>query len=343
MKRRIFQLIFVVIIVGLLIYAGLKARDILLPKVPENIEVTFLYIPSGSSLEDLETQIERHEYFGDIATFRLTSKLLGFTNASVRPGKYAIQPGTSYLNLVRLIKSGQQTPVNVVLNNERTLPEVAAKLERYLEPDSLTFLNAFYADSILDDIGYNEENLMSLFIPNTYQFMWNTDAESFLERMKKEHEKFWSKENRKAKADSLGMTPDQIYTLASIVEKESQWKAERPVIAGLYLNRLRTGEKLQADPTVVFALQDFTITRVLYNQLLYDSPFNTYLYEGLPPGPICMASINSIDAVLNAENHNYLFMCAAPDNTGKHVFAETYAEHIKNATLYRKWLDKMGY
>ncbi len=343
MKRRIFQLIFVVILIGLLIYAGMKISDIMSSKVPESSELTYLYIPSGSSLEDLEQQIEQHEYFGDLATFRLTTKLLGFTNASVRPGKYAIRPGTSYLNLVRQIKSGQQTPVNVVLNNERTLPEVAAKLSRYLEPDSLTFLTSFHTDSILNNLGYNDDNLMSLFIPNTYQFMWNTDVESFLERMKKEHEKFWAKENRKAKADRLGMTPEQIYTLASIVEKESQWKAERPVIAGLYLNRLKIGEKLQADPTVVFALQDFTITRVLYNQLLYDSPFNTYLYEGLPPGPICMASINSIDAVLNAENHEYLFMCAAPDTSGKHVFAETYQEHLKNAALYRKWLDKMGF
>jgi UPF0755 protein len=246
----------------------------------------------------------------------------------------------SYFSLIQLLKHGEQAPVNVVLNNERTLEELTEKIARYLEPDQIELQNYFYQTNIIDSIELNPEILMTYIIPNTYQFLWNTSPEAFMIRMIKEHQKFWSKEDRKTKAEQLGLTQQEVYILASIVEKESQVKSERPIIAGLYLNRLKMGMKLQADPTVVFAVGDFTLKQVLFGHLLIDSPYNTYLYEGLPPGPICMASINSIDAVLNAVQHDYVFMCAKPDLSGAHVFSETYSQHLKNAEIYRIWLRK---
>ena len=171
---------------------------------------------------------------------------------------------------------------------------------------------------------------------------WNIAPEAIADRMEKEHQFFWSQNNRLQKAKEIGLSPTEVYTLASIVEKESQSKIERPIIAGLYLNRLKTGIPLQADPTVVFAVGDFTLRRVLNKHLEIDSPYNTYRFTGLPPGPICMPSISSLDAILNAEKHRYLYMCAKPDNSGLHVFAESLSEHNVNANRYRRWLNQRG-
>jgi UPF0755 protein len=300
----------------------------------------FIYIPSGSRLTDFFTMIAEHPLYVDMEVFQKTANVLNFREKNLRPGKYKIPERFSYFSLIQTLKNGEQTPVNVVLNNERTLEELAEKVARYLEPDAIAFQNFFYQVNTIDSVQINPERVMCYIIPNTYQFFWNTDPDAFMGRMIKEHKKFWEKEGRKAKADSLGLSSEEVYTLASIVEKETQAKSERPRVAGLYLNRLREGMKLQADPTVVFALGDFTIKRILFHHLNTDSPYNTYLYEGLPPGPICMASINSIDAVLNAEQHDYVYMCAKPGLSGEHVFADSYKEHLKNAAVYRQWLDR---
>jgi UPF0755 protein len=303
-------------------------------------ESAYLYIPSGTKLPDFFDMVSSHPLKLDMEIFRKTANLLNFKEKNLRPGKYKMPSPYSYVSLIQNLKKGEQTPVNVVLNNERTLEELADKVSNYLEPDAIAFKNYFYQVNVVDSIRIEPEKLMCFIIPNTYQFFWNTDPDEFMSRMLKEHKRFWEKGNRKVKADSLGLTPEEVYTLASIVEKETQSKSERPRVAGLYLNRLREGIKLQADPTVVFALGDFSINRVLFQHLSIDSPFNTYLYEGLPPGPICMASINSIDAVLNAEDHKFVYMCAKPDLSGEHLFAEDYRTHLKNAAVYRNWLDR---
>jgi len=189
--------------------------------------------------------------------------------------------------------------------------------------------------------GFNDYNFMTLFIPNTYEFFWNTSKEGFLERMQKEHDRFWT-ERRTKQAEALGLTKSEVYTLASIVEKESLKGSEKDTIAGLYLNRLRKGIKLQADPTVVYGIGDFTIRRVLNKQLAYDTPYNTYMHEGLPPGPIVMPNVTTIDKTLNAAKHNLIYMCAKPGYAGAHNFAATGAEHSRNARIYHNWLNKEG-
>ena len=183
---------------------------------------------------------------------------------------------------------------------------------------------------------------MSLFIPNTYEVYWDTKPKAFLERMIKEHDRFWASSDRLTKAEKLGLSPEEVYTLASIVEREISKEEEKKRVAGLYLNRVRTGMKLDADPTAKFATKDFKATRILYKHTRFDSPYNTYLYKGLPPGPISMASITSIDAILNSEDHEYFYMCVDPDNLGYHLFAESLAEHNQNARRYHRWLDSQG-
>jgi UPF0755 protein len=219
---------------------------------------------------------------------------------------------------------------------------VAAKAARFIEPDSLAIVTLLQDEAYLDSIGYSRETLQSIFIPNTYQFFWNTSPRGFVERMLKEHDRFWSKNRRRAKAERLGLTPEEVYTLASIIEKETLNNDEKKRMAGVYLNRLQRGMLLQADPTAVFATRDFDTPRVLYYHTEFDSPYNTYRYPGLPPGPIAMASIASIDGVLNAEDHDYIFFCARGDGSGYHNFAETMAGHSRNIRVYQENLRKRG-
>jgi len=199
-------------------------------------------------------------------------------------------------------------------------------------------LSVFRDKSFLIEIGYTEETLLTAFIPNTYEMYWNTDPKAFVHKMIKEHAAFWDKNNRRAKAQALGLSEKEVYTLASIVERETNANIEKATIAGVYLNRLRIGMKLQADPTSVFATRDFGTRRVTEYHTSYDSPFNTYVYKGLPPGPISMASIPSLDAVLNPEKHNYLYFCAKPDESGTHAFAETFAAHKVNAERFQTYV-----
>nr|HRO74132.1 endolytic transglycosylase MltG [Saprospiraceae bacterium] len=207
--------------------------------------------------------------------------------------------------------------------------------------DSITFLNYLKDPEVAASLGYNQDNFLTMFIPNTYEMFWTSTPESFVKRMKKEYDNFWT-QDRINKLTANNLTPTEAYIIASIVEKESNYTPEKPVIAGVYLNRLHAGERLQADPTVVFAMGDFSIQRVLYTHLKTDSPYNTYLNTGLPPGPICMPSMASLEAVINVDKHKYMFFCARPDNSGIHVFAETYQEHLKNADNFSKWLNSLN-
>lgn len=261
--------------------------------------------------------------------------------ANIHPGHYTFKAPMSNYDLVALLRSGKQTPIKLTTRKARKKEEVAGWVSQKIEADSLSILELLSNDAKLAEMGLNSNNVLAILIPNTFEVYWNMDADKFLERMKKEYDAFWTEE-RIAKAKTQNLTPLEATILASIVEEESQVKSERPTIAGLYINRLNTKMKLQADPTVKFATQNFGARRVLYSDLEYDSPYNTYVYLGLPPGPICTPSINAIDAVLNAEKHDYYYMCAKPNNEIGHVFAKTNAQHAENARKYRKWLNSRG-
>jgi UPF0755 protein len=302
----------------------------------------YVEIPTNSSFEEVIELLKKQGVVRDEVFFRKAADYMGYKRDPMRSGRYELQPGMNIIQVVRVLRGGQQAPVKVILTTERLPEEVAAKVSRFIEPDSNTLLQTFTNPDFLQQIGYTPENLMTIFIPNTYELFWNTNAEGFVERMIKEKNAFWAKNNRLAKAKALGLTPEEVYTVASIVEKETLNNTEKPTIAGVYLNRLAQGMRLQADPTVVFATRDFTTKRVTSVHTQFDSPYNTYRYAGLPPGPISLASISSIDAVLNREDHKYIYFCASGDETGLHNFAETFEQHQGNIALYRRNLEKRG-
>ena len=312
------------------------------PNVPSSLQSEYLHIPTGSTFDEIVRLLKDQNFIIDEPSFRWVAVKMSYKKADMRTGRFRIQPNWSNRALVGHLRNGKQAPVNLVISTGRLPEDMASIADRFLEVDSVDVIRLLSDRSFLSSEGYTPETAMSLFIPNTYQFFWNTGAKGFFERMKKEHKIFWEKEDRLAKAKKLNMTPQEVYTLASIVERESQNKSERPTIAGLYLNRIKKGMKLDADPTVVFATRQFDLRRVLNKHLKFDSPYNTYLYKGLPPGPISLASISSIDAVLNSEDHDYIFMCAYPGNEERHAFAETIAGHNINARKYRRWLNQQG-
>lgn len=310
--------------------------------VPTYLEENMVNIPTNSSFEEVIEILTAKELIKNETTFRFLSEKMNYKRSPMRSGRFEVEPGWSMVDLIRHLRNGEQAPVTLVLTNERLLEEVAAKVARFIEPDSAEFMAIFNNDSYLKEIGYTKETLMSLFIPNSYEFYWNSSAADFMDRMIKEHKNFWKQDDRLQKAKALNMEPQEVYTLAAIVERETQNKGEKPRMAGVYLNRLEIGMRLQADPTCVFATRDFGTRRVTNYHLKFDSPYNTYLYAGLPPGPISMASIASLDAVLNAEDHDYIYFCAKGDGSGLHAFAKTLSGHNQNAAKYRQNLKKRG-
>jgi UPF0755 protein len=256
----------------------------------------------------------------------------------VKPGHYVIHEGMSNDELINMLRMGQQTPLNVIFNNIRTKEQLAQQISLQIEADSAALM-ALMNDSVyMSQMGLSSEAATALFIPNTYELYWNTSAGQFMDRMYIEYKKFWEG-NRSEKAAAINMSKPEVVILASIIEKESNKNDEKPVIAGVYINRLDRHWLLQADPTLVYASGDFELTRVLNVHKEIDSPYNTYMYEGLPPGPICIPSITSIDAVLNYEDHDYLFFCAKDDMSGYHVFAKSISQHNRNARKYRRALE----
>ncbi|MBN1339620.1 MAG: endolytic transglycosylase MltG, partial [Bacteroidales bacterium] len=259
----------------------------------------------------------------------------------IHPGKYEIHGGMSNNELINLLRSGQQTPVNLIFNNISTKPQLARRLADQIEADSLSLISLMEDPEYPARFGFTGETILCMFLPNTYEVFWNITPEKLFERMNREYKAFWN-ENRSQKAAYLKLSPVEVGILASIVEKETAKEDEKPSIAGVYLNRLKYGWKLQADPTIIYAWGDFSINRVLNIHKQLDSPYNTYLYSGLPPGPICLPSISSIESVLNAETHDYFFFCARADFSGYHEFARTASRHAVNANKYRRALDERG-
>ena len=268
--------------------------------------------------------------------FNLLSKVVGY---KVRPGRYAVDKGDNLLTLFRRLRNGQQEPINLTIPSVRTLDRLAGVLGERLMVDSLTFVQAFTDSIRCAQMGYTCETLPALFIPNTYQVYWTISLDDFLTRMQRENKNFWTKE-REEKARALNLTHEEISTLASIIDEETANNGEKPMVAGMYIKRLEVGMPLQADPTVKFALGDFSLRRIWGRHLTVDSPYNTYKNEGLPPGPIRIPSVAGIDAVLNCVHHDYLYMCAKEDFSGTHNFAKTYAEHLQNARRYTKALNE---
>jgi len=302
--------------------------------------VAEVFIPTGSNFEDVKEILFEKGLIVRRGDFENVSDWMKYTDF-VKPGRYLIENELNNYTLIRLLRSGAQKPVNVTFNNMRDIYQLAGRVSAQIEADSSDIVKLLTDKEYLSFLGYNTQTIPAMFIPNTYELYWTTNAEGFVSRMFQEKDKFWN-EDRKLKAKALNLTTNEVATLASIIDKETNKNNEKATIAGVYLNRLKLGWRLQADPTLVFAAGDFEIRRVLDIHKTIESPYNTYLYSGLPPGPICIPSISAIDAVLNYEKHAYYFFCAKDDLSGYHAFASSYAQHEVNAWKYRKALDRMN-
>jgi UPF0755 protein len=305
-------------------------------------EEVYVYIPTNASYEQVKKIIT--PYVKNINGFDNMASLRSYPD-NVKSGKFLLKNGMGNFQLIRALR--QNTPVQLAFNNQERLENFVQRVSSQLEPDSLKLMSVITNEDFLSKNGFTKENVIGMFMPNTYEFYWNTSAEKFRDKMLEEYKKFWTEE-RLNKAKQLNMTPMEVATLASIVHKESIHKSERPTIARAYLNRIKIGMALQADPTVVYAKKiadnDFNqvIKRVGGTMLSIDSPYNTYKYSGLPPGPIAMPDINAIDAVLNPEDNNYIYFCASVDRIGYHEFSTTYSEHQMNANKYTKKQNEKG-
>lgn len=298
----------------------------------------FVHIPTGSVYADVVRILIEQDFLIDTSSFKWVASRMGYPY-SVKPGRYRVANGMGNRELVTKLRAGIQTPTRVTFTGFRTPQQLAQRISSQIEADSAEIVAAFSNKELVEQYGFTTQTFIAMFIPNTYEFFWNTDAKGFFTRMKREHDAFWN-ETREAKAASINMGRVEVSTLASIVEEETIHSDERPKVAGVYINRLNKRMPLQADPTVKFALGDFGIRRILTKHLQIDSPYNTYKYRGLPPGPINAPSISSIDAVLNHEKHQYIYFCAKSDFSGYHAFAKTLIEHNKNAREYQNALNK---
>ncbi|MEH0156807.1 endolytic transglycosylase MltG [Limibacter armeniacum] len=308
------------------------------PNIMTTQDEGILFIPENATIQDVTDSLVKHEYVNDIVSFRFVSKLMHY-NDNVKPGRYLLKRDMTNREAVSVLRSGLQQPVKVTFSHARTLEDLAPVITKNIRCTPEAFMAAVTNPEVVQKLGFDTVSVRSMFIPNTYELYWNTDVNGLLERMKYEYEQFWTKD-RKAKAEKLGLSPLQVTTLASIVQAETIKGDEKPRVAGLYMNRLNRNMLLQSDPTVVYALGDFTKKRILTKDLEVDSPYNTYKHTGLPPGPINIANIQSIDAVLNMEKHKYIYMCAKEDFSGYHNFAESHREHINNANRYQRALSK---
>jgi UPF0755 protein len=293
-------------------------------------------IQEGDTFKDIQRKMHENNIVQDLVSFSFLAKLTGYAN-EMKPGRYVLKKDMTNLEALRVLRAGKQEPVQITFNNVRLLSDLSEKITHNLGMTPQEFEAAVIKFAMSNAYGFNKDNVMTMFVPNTYEVYYNVSPEALVQRMHHEYESFWTAD-RKAKAREVGLTEIEVSILASIVQAETIKSAEAPVIAGLYLNRLRKGIALQADPTLVFAVGDFTLKRVLNEHKEIDSPYNTYKYAGLPPGPVNMPSIRSIDAVLNYTKSDYYYMCAKEDFSGNHNFTNSYDEHMKNAARYQRAL-----
>ncbi|MDX8553998.1 endolytic transglycosylase MltG [Tenacibaculum sp. 1B UA] len=301
-----------------------------------------IYIGSNTSFVDVKKQLS--EFVKHPENFVWVAEKKKFTKP--KGGKYLLKKGMNMNDVVNLLRSGNQTPITLSFNNQDTLEKLAGRIAEQIEADSITLLQAMKDPSFLATNNLTEKSALGIYIPNSYELYWNTSAEKFRDKMLHEYNRFWTSA-RLEKAKKLNLSKEEVITLASIVQKETAKKVERPIVAGLYLNRLKDNWPLQADPTVIYAIkevkgQDFVVKRVLNKDLVINSPYNTYKNTGLPPTLIAMPDISSIDAVLNHQKHNYYYMCASVDKIGFHEFANSLAQHNRNAVKYQQWINQQG-
>ena len=301
-------------------------------------KINYLYIDENKNYETVLKQLESQFHIKDIRIFEQLASFMKYPQ-NLKAGKYEIEPKLNYVELIRMLRNGNQIPVKLAFNNVRLKKDFAEKVGNQLMFGPERLASALSDPEICRSFGLDTVTIVSMFLPNTYEVYWTISVAQFLERMKKEYDRFWTAA-RLAKARELSLSPLEVSVLASIVEEETADKSEYPIVSGLYINRLRKGMLLQADPTVKFAVGDFGLRRILFAHLEIDSPYNTYKNRGLPPGPIRIPSISGIDAVLNYTHHNYLYMVAKEDFSGKHNFAVTLSEHNRNAEKYRTALNR---
>jgi UPF0755 protein len=334
------KILYILLGAGILISAGIIIVYVNLfgVSISGSKNKVVIYIPTGSSYSQVTDTLDSKSIIRNRELFNWLAEKKHYPSL-VKPGRYIIDKDMSYNSLINLLRSGKQTPVDVTFNNLRTINQIAGRIGRQIEADS-THISDFFADesNYIND-GFKKETIISIFIPNTYEFYWNTDPKGLYLRLLKEYNSFWN-ERRLTKAKENGINSIEVSILASIVECEVSKRDEKARIAGVYLNRIKRGIPLQADPTIIFAMNDKSVTRVLKKDLVIDSPYNTYTHSGFPPGPIGCASLEDMDAVLNAEKHDYIFFVARPDFSGYHNFSRTLSEHNHYAALYQKELNK---
>ena len=340
--KKIITIVAVAFISGLLIYGGIVANHIFSKNTKFSENELYLFVPTGASYEDVKEIIA--PFVENMNRFEMVASKRSYPE-NIKPGRFLFTKGMNSYQLVKALRSN--IPVNLAFNNQERLENLAGRVGSQIEADSLSLMTSFKDSIFLKENGFTDENVLAMFIPNTYEIYWNTSAVKFRDKMIKEYRNFWNKE-RTEKAVRQGLSPIEATILASIVHKESVKKDERPRIAGVYLNRMSQGMPLQADPTVIYAIKkksndfDQVIKRVFYNDLTMTSPYNTYVNIGLPPGPIAMPDITALEAVLNPEKNNFIYFCASVEHFGYHEFAATLAEHSVNAKKYSDWINGQG-
>jgi UPF0755 protein len=332
-KRLIIFLVFAILGISFVFYGY---QILYTPNVLVDKDDRVLVIKPGDDFKSIQKQLHEGDIVQDLISFSFLAKLMQY-NDNVKEGRFVLRKNMTNLQAIRTLRSGIQDPVRITFNNVRLISELAEKITKNLTITPAEFEASLIQFAKSNPYGFNKDNVISMFIPNTYEVYINISSAGLVEKMHEEYEKFWSEE-RKAKAKALGLTQAEVSTLASIVQAESIREDEAPIIASLYLNRLKKGIALQADPTLVFASGDFSLKRVLNEHKQIDSPYNTYKYPGLPPGPINMPNINSIDAVLDHAETDYYYMCAKEDFSGRHNFTNSYEEHMRNAAKYQRAL-----
>jgi UPF0755 protein len=337
------RLLLIVVFLGLIgsgLFAYMVYDAFFLPNTRFNNEEAFVYIASDADFKQVKTMLE--PLLDDVENFEAVARRKQYLD-NIKPGKYRIGRGMNNNEIVNALRIGN-IPVKVSFNNQETLPLLAGRVASQIEADSIALLEAMEDEAFLEEKGIDPEAALGMYLPNSYEFYWNTGAKEFRYRMFREFERFWNDERRE-KAREIGLDPMQVVALASVVHKETSRVEERPRVAGVYLNRLNRNMLLQADPTVIYAIKkesgnyDTVIKRVLYRDLALDSPYNTYKYPGVPPGPIAMPDISAIEAVLNAEKHKYLYFVADVESFGYHKFAETLSQHNRNKVQYIRWIN----
>lgn len=339
-KRKIFIAFLVVFSISLSSFSFYFYQVINSPNILVDKESRYLYIPTGASFSDVQTSLYEQGIVNNLVAFSFLAKIMNYDKL-VKPGKYLLAGNMNNREAIRMLRAGEQVPVNITFNNVRLMEDFPPKICHGIELKPADFQVKLGDSAVWRGYGFNDNTFKCMFIPNTYEVYWTISADELLDRMYEEYENFWDN-SRRSKADSAGLTPVEVTVLASIVKAECRMNEEAPVIAGLYINRLKRNYALQADPTVVYANRDFSIKRVLNKHKEIDSPYNTYLYPGLPPGPINMPEPVYIDAVLNYSRHNYLYMVARADFSGYHEFSTNLQDHLAHAARYQRALNKEG-